>query len=104
MKLAVFAAVLAVSTPLAVSAQTRRPAAPPAPARPALDRVAEAYEQFLQAHLLQEEDTDAAVAAYRRAMALDPTAADIPADLAELYMRENKPQEAIQAAEQALRV
>jgi tetratricopeptide (TPR) repeat protein len=104
MKLAVFAAVLVVSTPLAGAGQTRRPATPPAPARPAPDRTAEAYEQFLQAHLLQDEDADAAIAAYRRAMTLDPASADIPADLAELYMRENKPQDAIQAAEQALRV
>jgi tetratricopeptide (TPR) repeat protein len=110
MKLAVFAAVLVVSTPLAAAAQTRRPATPPAPARPAPpvrpapDRIAEAYEQFLQAHLIEDEDADAAIAAYRRAMALDPASADIPADLAELYMRENKQQEAIQAAEQALRV
>jgi tetratricopeptide (TPR) repeat protein len=104
MKLAVFAAVLVISAPLAAAGQTRRPAAPPAPARQTPDRVAEAYEQFLQAHLLEDDDTDAAIAAYRRAMALDPASADIPADLAELYMRENKPQEAIQAAEQALRV
>ena len=45
-----------------------------------------------------------AIAAYKRAMELDPRAADIPAELAELYMRENRGSEAIAAAEQAFKI
>ena len=83
--------------------QSRRPAnAPPAPAP---DAVAQAYEQFLLAHRLKEnEDADGAVAAYKRAMALDPKSATIVAELADLYMRQNKAAEAIAAAEQALKI
>ena len=51
-----------------------------------------------------EENVEAAIAAYKRAMALDPGAADIPAELADLYMRENRAAEAIAAAEQALKI
>ena len=37
-------------------------------------------------------------------MELDPTAADIPAELAALYLRQNKVHEAMAAAEQALKI
>ena len=54
-------------------------------------KVAEAYEQFLLGHRLEEsDDVDGAIAAYKRAMALDPPAADIPAELADLYLRQNR--------------
>src|SRR6266550_2773868 len=50
---------------------------------------AEAYAQFLIGHHLDETDDEAgAIAAYRRAMELDPAAADIPAELAALYLRQ----------------
>ena len=83
--------------------QSRRPAnAAPAPAP---DAVAQAYEQFILAHRLKEsDDADGAVAAYKRAMALDPKSATIVAELADLYMRQNKAAEAIAAAEQALKI
>ena len=69
------------------------------------DRVAEAYEQFLLARRLEDDnDADGAVAAYRRAMTLDPGAADIPASLADLYVRLDQVGDAIAAAEQALAV
>src|SRR5215831_15746819 len=87
MKVVVLVAVLGVTTSMAEAGQARR-AAPPAPQT--LDRTAQAYEQYLRAHLLEDDDTDAAITAYKRAMELDPQSPDIPSDLAELYLRENK--------------
>ena len=78
---------------------------PAAPAVQAPDRVAEAYAQFLLAHRLEDEDNvEGAIAAYKRAMALDPAAASIGADLADMYMRQNRAADAIAAAEQALKI
>lgn len=78
---------------------------PVAPAAQAPDRVAEAYAQFLLAHRLQDaDDVEGAIAAYKRAMALDPAAASIGADLADMYMRQNRAADAIAAAEQALKI
>jgi tetratricopeptide (TPR) repeat protein len=75
------------------------------PASTSTDKTAEAYAQFLIGHRLAEnEDTAGAIAAYKRAMELDPAAADIPAELAGLYLQENKVQEAMATAEQALKV
>src|SRR5262245_15611818 len=62
-------------------------------AQPA-DPVAEAYAQFMLGHRLEdEENIDGAIAAYKRAMTLDPQAAEIVAELADLYLRQNKMQE-----------
>ena len=95
MKFAVLVAACSVSFPFAASAQTRPP----------VSKAAEAYAQFLLAHHLEErEDENGAIAAYKRAMELDPQAADIPAELAALYLRQSKVQEAMAAAEQALKV
>jgi tetratricopeptide (TPR) repeat protein len=102
MRFVVLVAILGASAPLVEAGQARRPA--PAAANPAPDATAQAYEQFLRGHMLEEEDVDGAIAAYKRAMALDPTAAAIPADLAELYMREEKLTEAETAAQQAIRL
>src|SRR5262245_24361795 len=94
MKSSVLILVLAAST---AAAQTTSPT-PPA-------KAGEAYAQFLIAHRLAENDDEAgAIAAYKRAMELDPQAADIPAELAGLYLQQNKVQEAMSAAEQALKV
>lgn len=49
-------------------------------------------------------DAPAAIAAYRRAMELDPTAASIPAGLAELFLNESRPTDALAAAEQAIKI
>ena len=105
MRLVVFVVILGASASWVEAGQTRR-AAPPPPTSTseAPDRTAQAYDQFLRAHLLQDEDVDGAIAAYKRAMTLDPTSAAIPADLADLYMRENRSTEAMQAAEQALKI
>ena len=95
MKFAVFVAACSVAFPIAASAQTKPP----------VSKAAEAYAQFLLAHHLEErEDENGAIAAYKRAMELDPQAADIPAELAALYLRQSKVQEAMAAAEQALKI
>jgi tetratricopeptide (TPR) repeat protein len=68
-----------------------------------LDRVAEAYNQFLRGrHLENADDIDGAIAAFKRASELDPTAADVVAELAGLYLRQNRLADAIRTAEQAL--
>jgi len=96
MKIVVLAAALSVSIPCAAAAQA-------APAQSS--SVAEAYAQFLLGHHLEEDDNvDGAITAYKRAMALDPAAADITAQLAGLYLRQNKIQDAMATAEQALKI
>ncbi len=101
MKVAVLVAALSFSASLAAAQSRPVPSPTAAPG----DKVAEAYAQFLIGHHLEEADEeDAAVAAYKRAMELDPTAADIPAQLAGLYLRTNKAQEAMTAAEAAIRI
>src|ERR1700720_4254227 len=69
------------------------------------DPVAEAYSQFLLAHRLEDDnDIDGAIAAYKRAMTLDPQAADVASELADLYMRQDRMPDAIAAAELALKI
>lgn len=90
-------AVLAAAFTISISAV--------AGAQPKPDRVGEAYAQFLLGHHLDERDDEAgAIAAYKRAMELDPTAADIPGELAAVYLRQNKVQEAMATAEQAIKI
>jgi tetratricopeptide (TPR) repeat protein len=108
MKLVVLVAVLGASAPVVAAGQTRQSAprrpAPPATA-PAQDRQAEAYAQFLRAHAYADAgNIDEAIAAYRRAMTLDPNSATIPAELAELYSGENRNSDAQAAADQALKI
>jgi tetratricopeptide (TPR) repeat protein len=77
----------------------------PQTAAPSTDRIGEAYTQFLLAHRYEDDDeVENAIAAYRRAMALDPSAAQIVSDLANLYLRANRSAEAIATADQALKV
>jgi len=78
----------------------------PAPAAaPPNDKIAEAYAQFLLGHRLdQNDDVDDAIRAFKRAMELDPAAADIPAELGGLYLRQNRYDEARAAGEQALKI
>ncbi len=106
MKLVVLVAAFSLSVPLASAAQRTGQRPSPAPAAPAAsDKNAEAYAQFLLGHHFDENDEeDAAIAAYKRAMELDPQAADIPAELAALYLRQNKIPEATTTAEQALKL
>src|SRR5262245_13794118 len=103
MKLAVLVVVLSVSVPLA--AEQARGQRQPQPAATPSDKIAEAYNQFLLGHRLEDQDDEAgAIAAYKRAMELDPLAADIPAELAGLYLRQNKVQEAMSTADAALKI
>jgi len=75
------------------------------PTAQAADPVAEAYAQFLMAHRYEDdENADAAIAAYKRAMTLDPRGASIVSDLANLYMRMNRAADAIASGEQALKI
>lgn len=107
MKVAALVAILSASASSVHAAQTSRSSGPRQAAPPAVqtpDRMAQAYEQFLRARALRENDVAAAIAAYRRAMALDPMSADIPADLADLFMSESRWTDAIAAGEQALKL
>lgn len=106
MRFVVFVAMLGASAPSLATAQGRQAAPPPrpAPATADVDRAAQAYEQFLRGHLLEDDDVDGAIAAYRKAAALDPASATIHADLADLFMREGRANDALQSAEQALRL
>src|SRR4051812_45697388 len=68
-------------------------------------RTAEAYTQFLLAQRLENaDDADGAIAAYKRAIELDPGSADIAAELASLYYRANRAQDAVNTAEGALKL
>jgi tetratricopeptide (TPR) repeat protein len=67
--------------------------------------VGDAYDQYLLGRRLERDDeVDGAIAAYKRAIALDPMAADVLADLAGLYLRQNRVGESITAGEQALKI
>jgi tetratricopeptide (TPR) repeat protein len=63
-----------------------------------------AYYEFMMGLQLElRGDAPGATAAYLRAEQLDPTSAEIPAALAELYARLNRPAEAIAAGERAVK-
>jgi tetratricopeptide (TPR) repeat protein len=104
MKVPLLVALLSASLPALSAAQATRARAPQLAAT-APDKVAQAYEQFLIGHHLEEsDDVPGAIAAYRKAMTLDPLAADIPAELAALFFRHERTDEAVAAAQQALKV
>lgn len=66
-------------------------------------QLAEAYLQFLLARRLEGAgDVDGAVAALRRAAELDPRAAEVRAELANLLARQGRYQDAVAAAQAAL--
>jgi tetratricopeptide (TPR) repeat protein len=93
MKLVFAGVMLSVATSISAAAQT------------APDKQAQAYAQFLLGHHLDEaEDIDGAIAAYKRATELDPASAHPVAELAALYLRQNKIQEALTTAGQALKI
>ena len=77
----------------------------PAAATSQGDNRAQAYEQYLLAQRLEgARDRDGAVAALKRAIALDPKSAELPAALADLYLDLDRSDEAIATAEQALKI
>ena len=69
------------------------------------DPQAQAQYEFMMARRLESAgDMTGALAALERARKLDPGAAEIPAEIAGYYYRQNRPADAIAAAEQALKI
>ena len=74
-------------------------------AAPAADAKAQALFEFLMARRAEAEGNNAdALAALERARKLDPNSAEISAEMAGFYSRQNRTTEAIAAAEQALKL
>lgn len=70
-----------------------------------VDSVAEAYLQFLVGRRLEADgDIEGAAAAYRKAAELDPQGAEIRAELAGLYARQDRAREALEWANAALAI
>ncbi len=61
------------------------------------------YEFMMGLHFESQGDSTNALAAYQRAERLDPASAEIPAALAELYARLNRPADAVAAGERAIK-
>ena len=88
-------AVLAPGVPARAQAQ--------AVGQPSAEDRAAAYHAFILGRSLEADgDVDGAAAAHRRAASLDPDAADIRAELAGLFARANRSDEALDAADAAL--
>ena len=69
------------------------------------DPRAQAQFEFMMARRMESAgDLPGALASLERARKLDPRAAEIPAEIAGYYQRQNRPAEAIAAAEQALKI
>ena len=69
------------------------------------DPRAQAQFEFMMARRMESAgDLPGALAALERARKLDPEAAEIPAEIAGYYYRQNRASEAIAAAEQALKI
>ena len=78
------------------------PADPPAPVA---DASAQAYFEFLLARRLSGQgDAAGALEALKRAQALDPNSAEILAETASLYARQNQATDAVATAERALKL
>jgi tetratricopeptide (TPR) repeat protein len=66
---------------------------------------AQAYYEFMLArHLENQGDEGGALEALKRALAADPKSAEIRAEMAAFYARQNKAAEAVDAAERALEI
>jgi tetratricopeptide (TPR) repeat protein len=75
------------------------------PPAAAADSRAQAYFEFLIARRLEAQgDTTAALEALKRALALDAKSAELHAEMAGFYARQNKAAEAVEAAERALAI
>src|SRR6266545_563460 len=79
-------------------------AAQPAPQRPASasSDAPAAYYFLLGRHLEDADKIDEAIAAHRKAIELEPASAELRAELAALYARQDRAREALDAAEAAL--
>ena len=92
---------LSIAAVLATGAAARGQA--PASEPPRLEDRAAAYHAFMRGRSLDRTgEVEAAVGAYRRAAELDPGSSGIWAELADLYARRNRPDEAIDAGNEAL--
>ena len=95
--LTAFVLVLGLTDPAPAFGQPASPRTGPA------DALAESYRLFmLGRHLEGEGEIDAAIRAYRDAADLAPDTGEILGELASLHARQNKPDEAIRAATEAL--
>jgi tetratricopeptide (TPR) repeat protein len=82
-----------------------QPAAAQTPSPDAATKGGDAYSQFmLGRHLETADDIPNAIAAFKRAAQLDPQGSDIMAELAGLYMRQSRLEEAVAAGDQALKI
>lgn len=74
-------------------------------ASPPSDPKAQAQFEFMMARRMESSgDVAGALASLERARKLDPGAAEIPAEIAGYYYRQNRPTDAVAAAEQALKI
>ena len=88
-----------------VVAQAVPPTGAHKPARPASGVTAQAYYHFmLGRHLESDGEIDRAIAAYREAARLDPRAAEIRAELAGLFARQGRVDDASREARAALEI
>jgi tetratricopeptide (TPR) repeat protein len=90
----------------AQSGSTARPSVPAGRAAPTADLAPAGgayYEFLLGLHLETMGDVSGALAAYERAERLDSSSAEIPAALAELYVRQDRSTDAVAAAERAIK-
>lgn len=94
---------LVFSAALPAAAQPPAPAGAQAPAAARRPATAAAMYEFLMARRAESEnDVSAAEAGLKRAVALDPTSAELHAELAAFYARQNRAADAVREAEQAL--
>jgi tetratricopeptide (TPR) repeat protein len=97
-------AVLVAGVSLAACLIAQSAAAQNAPADAAM-KAGDAYAQYmLGRHLETTDDIPGAIAAFKRAAQLDPQSSDVVAELAGLYMRQSRLDEALAAGEQALKI
>jgi tetratricopeptide (TPR) repeat protein len=99
MRVAVFATSVLVAVVIAQPTAAQTASADPSA------KAGEAYSQFiLGRHLETTDDIPGAIAAFKRAAQLDPQSGDVVAELAGLYMRQSRLEEAVTAGEQALKI
>ena len=106
MRTAIVVLAIATTGTTGVHAQTRAAASAPAPrVTPTQAPSTTAYYEFILARYLEaNDDLDGAIAALLRAATLDPSSAEISAELSSLYGRQSRIKEAMAAGEQALKI